>query len=107
MLAEAALCNLGEMRGNVRKVVGERKRVFRALQELHSVNAFPSETNFVLFRVSGGAARAGRLHRALMRKGFVLRSYGTPSGIGDCLRLTIGTREVNDRFLVALREASR
>ena len=51
--------------------------------------------------------RAGRLHKALMRKGFVLRSYSKASGIGDCLRLTIGTREVNDRFLAAVREASR
>jgi histidinol-phosphate aminotransferase len=107
VLAEAALRNLGEMRGNVKKIVGERKRVFKALQELGAVEAFPSETNFILFRVTGGAVRAGTLHEALIRKGFVLRSYSTASGIGDCLRLTMGTREVNDRFLVALREASR
>jgi histidinol-phosphate aminotransferase len=107
MLAEAALRNLGEMRGNVRKTVGERRRVFKALQEGGMVQAFPSEANFILFRVSGGAARAAKLHEALMRKGFVLRSYSKASGIGDCLRLTIGTQEVNDRFLIALREASR
>ena len=106
-LAEAALRNLGEMRGNVRKLVGERKRVFKALQEIGSVTAFPSETNFVLFRVNGGAEKAKRLHEALMRKGFVLRSYSKPSGVGDCLRLTIGTREVNGRVLAAISEASR
>jgi len=107
MLAEAALRNLGEMRGNVRKIVGERKRVFKALQQEGAVHAFPSETNFILFRVRDGAARAAKLHQAMMRKGFVLRSYSKASGIGDCLRLTIGTREVNERFLIALREASR
>lgn len=106
MLAEAALRNLGEMRGNVKKIVSERIRVFKALEKIGSVHAFPGETNFILFRVGGGAAQAGKLHKALMKKGFVLRSYSKPSGIGDCLRLTIGTREVNDRFLVALREAS-
>jgi len=106
-LAEAALRNLGEMRGNVRKVVGERRRVFKALKEMGSVSAFPSETNFVLFRVDGGAEKAKRLHEALMRRGFVLRSYSKASGVGDCLRLTIGTREVNDRVLTAIREAAR
>jgi len=106
-LAEAALRNLGEMRGNVRKVVSERKRVIKALQEIGSVSAFPSETNFVLFRVDGGAEKAKRLHEALMRRGFVLRSYSKASGVGDCLRLTIGTREVNDRVLTAIREAAR
>lgn len=106
-LAREALRNLGEMRGNVRKVVGERKRVFKALNEIGSLSAFPSETNFVLFRVHGGAVKAKRLHEGLMRRGFVLRSYSKPSGVGDCLRLTIGTREVNDRVLGAIREAAR
>jgi histidinol-phosphate aminotransferase len=106
-LAEAALRNLGEMRANVRKVVAERKRVFKALQEIASIRAFPSETNFVLFRVVGGSEKARKLHDALMRKGFVLRSYSRPSGVSDCLRLTIGTRDVNDRVLTTLREAAR
>jgi histidinol-phosphate aminotransferase len=106
MLAEAALRNLGEMRGNVQKIVGERDRVFKALKKAGSVHPFPSETNFILFRVGGGVAQAGRLQKALMRRGFVLRSYSRPTGIGDCLRLTIGTRDQNDRLISALREAS-
>jgi histidinol-phosphate aminotransferase len=105
MLAEAALRNLEEMRGNVRKIVAERARVSKALGRMGSVRPFPSETNFILFRVSGGATRAASLHKALMKRGFVLRSYSKPSGIGDCLRLTIGTREINERFLSALRDA--
>jgi len=107
LLAEAALRNLGEMRRNVRKIVTERQRVFKALREMGSVSPFPSETNFVLFKVRGGARGAGRLHAALMKKGFVLRSYSGPSGISDCLRLTIGTSHVNERLLSALADASR
>jgi histidinol-phosphate aminotransferase len=106
MLAEAALRNLGEMRGNVRKIVAERERVFKALRKIGSVTPFPTETNFVLFKVDGGAPRARKLHSALMKKGFVLRSYSAASGIGDCLRLTVGTKEVNDRLLSALGEVS-
>ena len=106
-LAEAALRNLGEMRGNVRKLVGERVRVFKALKDAGQVEPFPSETNFILFRVRGGIARAVRLQKALMKRGLVLRSYSRTSGIGDCLRLTISKREVNDRFLAALHEAER
>ncbi|HEV2389300.1 MAG TPA: histidinol-phosphate transaminase [Nitrososphaerales archaeon] len=106
-LAEAALHNLKEMRENVRNLVSERKRVFKALREIGPVSAFPSETNFLLFRVEGGAGKAKRLHEALIKRGFVLRSYSKTSGVGDCLRLTIGTREVNDRVLAAIREAAR
>lgn len=106
-LAEAALSNLEEMRRNVRKIVEERIRVFRALKESGLVDPFPGETNFVLFRVHGGAAAAGRLQDRLMGKGFVLRSFSKASGIGDCLRLTIGMRKINERFLSALAEALR
>lgn len=105
VLAEAALRNLGEMRGNVKKIVEERGRVFKALRKLGSVSPLPSETNFILFKVPGGASRAAKLHEGLTKKGLVLRSYSKPSGIGDCLRLTIGTMEMDDRFLAALREA--
>jgi histidinol-phosphate aminotransferase len=106
MLAEAALRNLGEMRGNVRTIIKERTRVFNALRGIGTVHPFPSETNFILLRVSGGDAETGRLHRALMKRGLVLRGYSKPSGIGDCLRLTIGTQEANDRFLSAIRDVS-
>jgi histidinol-phosphate aminotransferase len=106
MLAEAALHNLEEMRGNVRKVVEERRRVSRELGEVSSLRPFPSETNFVFFRVRGGAAGAAKMHKDLMKKGLVLRGYSKASGVGDCLRVTIGTEEIDDRFLSAVREAS-
>jgi histidinol-phosphate aminotransferase len=106
VLAEAALRNLGEMRGNVKKVKAEKTRVFNALRDIGSVSPFPSETNFILFRVRGGAVKAGKLHAALMKRGLVLRSYSKQSGVGDCLRVTIGTKEQNDRFIAALSKSS-
>ncbi len=106
MLAEGALRNLGEMRSNVGKIVKERQRLAAALSEFDSVEPFPSITNFILFRVKGGQAKAERLHHLLTKKGFVLRSYAKASGIGDCLRLTVGTRETDDRFLDALRSVA-
>lgn len=107
MLAEAALRNLGEMKSTVLRTVEERKRVAKILDEIDSVSQFPSETNFILFRVKGGGmAKAMRMREELTKRGFVIRAYSEASGIGDCLRMTIGTREMNDGFLAALRSAS-
>jgi histidinol-phosphate aminotransferase len=106
MLAEAALDNLEEMRDTVRKTVEERRRVAAELLKFGFVRPFPSETNFILFRVEGGEGQATRLHEELKKRGFVVRAYSGSSGIGDCLRLTIGTREMNDGFLDALRASS-
>ena len=107
ILAEAALRNLREMRETVKKTVSERKRVARELGDIDFVRPFPAETNFILFRVNGGRSKARRLHEALLKKGFVVRAYSNSSGIGDCLRLTIGTRAMNDSFLAALKASSR
>jgi len=106
MLAEAAIRNLPEMRRNVKTIVSERERVSNAIRKMGTVSPYPSETNFVLFRVPGGAGKAAALHRALTEKGFVVRSYPASSAVGDCLRLTIAARETNDRFLEALRKVS-
>jgi histidinol-phosphate aminotransferase len=100
-LAEAAIANLAEMRRNVVAIKGERERVLAEIGRL-GLWPYPSVTNFILFRVPGGIPGAKRLHSSLMKRGLVIRSYSDASGIGDCLRLTIGTRDSNDRFLTAL-----
>lgn len=61
----------------------------------------PSAGNFVLVRIGPAAAQ---VNGALLRRGVIVRpvaNYGLP----EHLRVTIGTRERNARFLAALREA--
>ena len=41
--------------------------------------------------------------RELERQGILLRYYSTP-GLADCVRITIGTPEQNERALAALRD---
>jgi histidinol-phosphate aminotransferase len=105
MLAEAALRHTGEMKRNVNAVVRERRRLGEALAEIHGLHPFPSETNFILFRVSG--MKPSRLHASLMKRGFVLRDLSRVRGIEGCLRSTVSTPQTNDAFLGALRESLR
>jgi histidinol-phosphate aminotransferase len=99
-LGEAALRHAGEMRRNVRSTVRERERLMRRLGEIDAIEAYPSQTNFILLRVLGGDA--GRLHSTLMRKGLVLRNLSNVPGVENCLRTTVGTPEVNDRLVEVL-----
>jgi histidinol-phosphate aminotransferase len=58
----------------------------------------PSFANFVLVRVGDGKA----VFNALMKRGIIVRdmnSYGLP----EWIRVSIGTREQNERFLVELK----
>ncbi|PIE60346.1 MAG: histidinol-phosphate transaminase [Desulfobulbus propionicus] len=63
-------------------------------------NPFPSHANFFLLDVKGDATA---LYEAMLYKGVIVRSmkaYGFP----DCIRVTVGTKEENIRFIRTLSE---
>ena len=57
----------------------------------------PSDANFMLVRVGQGAAAFD----ALQRRGVIVRPVGS-YGLPEWLRLTVGTREQNERLLAEL-----
>lgn len=89
---------------NVQAVVQERARVMRYLVSLPGIEAFPSAANFILFRTT---LPGNDLFEALLQHGVIVRNLGSVPGLQDCLRVTIGTKAENDRFLAALTGALR
>jgi histidinol-phosphate aminotransferase len=87
---------------NIGEVVRERERVKGCLVALPGVEAFPSAANFILFRTTRSG---GDLFEALLQQGVLVRNVGSVPGLRDCLRVTIGTRSENDRFIEALTKA--
>jgi histidinol-phosphate aminotransferase len=77
----------------------ERGRLLRELQRVPGVTAYPSDANFILFKVS----RAGRIFDALKRRGVLIKNlHGSHRLLADCLRVTVGTPDENTAFLSAL-----
>ena len=89
-----------EMDDRVRRLVGERERVAVELDRIDGVTVYPSGANFLLFRPAGdGHERWQRM----VEQGVLVRDFSRWPRLDDCLRVTIGTPEENDAFLVALR----
>ncbi len=84
----------------VAAVIAERGRVHAALEQL-AVRVYPSRANFLLFAVDDAAAT----NRRLLDRGIRLRDVSTLPGLGQHLRVTIGTAAENDLFLEALAAA--
>ena len=80
-------------------VRGERAGLATALAALPGVTVFPSEANFFLIRVPDAA----RTFEALKSQGVLVRSLHP--GMGNCLRVTVGTPEEKRILLNAMREA--
>jgi histidinol-phosphate aminotransferase len=98
--AMEALKRPEDMRENVRRVVGERERLRRALDEL-GVHVYPSSTNFLLVR-SGVPDLVIRLRDEGVLVSDV--SNQLPAGF---FRVSVGAPEQNNAFVDALARQSR
>lgn len=86
---------------SIRDIIRGRDQLMHGLSMIEGVTVFPSEANFVMFRV----ANASALWRDLLHQHSVLiRDFSRAPGLEDCLRVTVGTTDENDRFLTAVAE---
>jgi histidinol-phosphate aminotransferase len=79
----------------------ERKRIFENLQKYDTFEVFDSKANFVLFDAKGADKR---VYTALIEQGIALRKLGKIGKHEGCLRVTVGTKEMNSKFLLAIRD---
>ncbi len=96
-----ALKKLKPMKNAAINIKLERKRIIKNLQKYDSFQVFDSKANFVLFDAQGIYKR---VHSALAEQGISTRKLGKIGNHGGCLRVTIGTKEMNSKFLLAIRD---
>lgn len=96
--AVASLADDDYNRAVVARIVADRDALADQLREIPGVEPLPSATNFLLVRLP--VTDAGPVQRELARRGIYVRHFGNPAfGLGDCLRVSIGTTEENETFL--------
>jgi len=84
------------------RIKQERGRLLNDLQAMSGVQAYPSEANFILFRVAGATA----VFAELKRRGVLIKNLdGGHPALLDCLRVTVGTPEENAKFIAALQDS--
>lgn len=82
---------------------GERTRLAAALQAQDGVTPFPSDANFILFRVTGPDGTATRVFAALRRRGVLVKDLSRAHPLcANALRVTVSTAAENASFLEAL-----
>lgn len=80
----------------------DRAWLYERLVGTADVRPYPSEANFILFR----AMHADAAFAGLKQRGVLIKNLnGTHPLLTDCLRVTVGTPEENERFVVALQES--
>ncbi|MBI5159007.1 histidinol-phosphate transaminase [Candidatus Micrarchaeota archaeon] len=100
----------------VKKTIAERERLFSELKKIGGrvccskcsacspaakVVVFPSQANFLLFKTSFSPKT---VYSGLLERGVQVRDVSGYELLEDCLRVSVGTRVENDKFLNALGE---
>jgi histidinol-phosphate aminotransferase len=85
---------------NIGLILQEKVLVMQQLEQLDFVQkVFPSDSNFVLFRVQDHAME---LYKFMADHGVVTRFRGNEVHCENCIRVTIGKPEENQLFLQRL-----
>lgn len=82
----------------------ERSRIIENLRKMQVFEVFDSKANFVLFDAYGASVR---IHKALIEQGIVVKNLGKIGNHEGCLRVTVGSEEMNSKFLLAIRDLLR
>lgn len=103
VLAALGESSLAVARERVKLIRRERKRMTSALAALPNVLAvYPSEANFVFAALKDKRPFIDAARRA----GILVRAFGGDPTLIDCVRITIGRPEDNDRLLQAVADAA-
>lgn len=103
-IAAQALSPLGieQMKTRVAEVITLRAELQKNLENLPLVEqVFGSEANYLLFKCQDGQ----KVFKALWEQGIILRDQHKALGLQNCIRITVGTREENQRVIDYLGRA--
>jgi histidinol-phosphate aminotransferase len=90
-----------QLQQTAQAIVAERERLYAALQEIPWLAPYPSQTNFILCKVAGGARKAAELKAELARDGILIRYFDKP-GLSDHIRISVGKPEHTTALLTRL-----
>ena len=102
---QAAIISLektDQIKTAVKTIKTQRKRIIENLRKYNDTfEVFDSNANFVLFDAKGADKR---VFTALIEQGISIRKLGKIGTHQGCLRVTVGTKEMNSKFLLAIRD---
>lgn len=82
-------------------ILAEKKKLMNALFKVRIVTkVYPSDANFIMIEVDNADKRCNEF----IAKGFVIRNRSTQPLCTNCLRITIGTPEENNKLIATLKE---
>jgi histidinol-phosphate aminotransferase len=78
-----------------------RGELLAAMKTIPGVDPRPADANFIFFHCDFDA---DRVYSALMKRGVLIKNFNVPGTMRNFMRVTVGTREENGRFVAELKD---
>src|SRR5919204_4185279 len=100
-IASGILANAYQIKQTIRSIRNERERVFATLSKIDGIKIFRSDANFIFIE-------AGKNYQAISKtlnsNGIVVKLLGDITSHRGCMRITIGTQKMNDKYLKCIEQ---
>jgi histidinol-phosphate aminotransferase len=84
-------------------VVKEREWLMKNLEQIDGVKPYPSDANFILFKVTKDDLNSAALTEHMENRNVLVKDRGHLPLLENCIRVTVGTRDMNKTFVSALK----
>ena len=96
-----ALKNITVFNDQAKLICQQREQLIAAMQDIKSIQVFPSEANFILFKTLNTSADF--VFKRLIENNIMIKNVANNNLLENCLRVTVGTEKENQAFLAALK----
>jgi histidinol-phosphate aminotransferase len=100
-----ALQNWSYFKQQIKWVVNEREWLMKNLKQIDGVNPYPSDANFILFKVTKANLTSAIVTERMENRKVLVKDRGHLPLLENCIRVTVGTRNMNEAFLSALKDS--
>ena len=100
-IAQVAVEHAEAFQPAIRAIMASRDEVIARIGAIPGCVAYPSDANFILVRVPHAHQVWCQLRDCCS---ILVRDFSSTPGLEDCLRITVGTPEENDRVIAALAQ---
>jgi len=104
-LITLALQNWKYFKERIQFVTEEREWLRSNLAKIDGVTPYPSDTNFILFKITKDKLSSSTITKRLKIRNVLVKDMGKMPLLNNCIRVTVGTHSMNKTFLSSLKEA--
>jgi histidinol-phosphate aminotransferase len=90
-----------KVRESISLIKHERERLYQNLSKIKNIDVYKSDANFLFIKCS---TKYSKIVQALENSKIIVKGLGNIKNYGNCVRITVGTRKMNNKILSAIKD---